>query len=75
MYHSLLDGPGDVVCLPTHWGEIVDIDGMSRRLSMMIDEDEALRFSLNLYPCLQSQVIPSQLSPHNGPHPLQVTSR
>ena len=35
--HDLLDGPGDVVCLPTHCGEIVQTNAMTTDVTMDIN--------------------------------------
>ena len=48
--HLLLDGPGDLVHLPTHYREIVHTDAMTRGATMVIDGERALRCSLNLSP-------------------------
>ena len=36
--HVLLDGPGDVMCLPAYNGEAVHIDGVSCGLVVLVDE-------------------------------------
>ena len=35
--YSLLDGPGDVVHLPTYYGEIVQTDAITRGVTMVKD--------------------------------------
>ena len=48
--HGLLYGPGDIVCLPTHYGEIAHTDVMTRGFTMVIEWGGALGCSLNLSP-------------------------
>ena len=48
--HGLLDGPWDIVGLPTHYGEVVHNDMMSCGIDMVIDGGRGLRCSLSLSP-------------------------
>ena len=48
--HSLLDGHGDVLCLPTHYGEIDHTDGMTRGVTMVIDRRGGPEIFLKPYP-------------------------
>ena len=47
---GLLDGPDDVLHLPTHFEKLVHADVITRGVTMVIEGEGALRCSLNLSP-------------------------
>ena len=48
--YGLLDGHGDIACLPTHYGEIAHTNVMTRGVTMVINGKGTLRCFLNLSP-------------------------
>ena len=48
--HGLLDGPGNTVCLPTHYGEIVHTDSKTGGVTMGIDGVRGPEMFFESYP-------------------------
>ena len=54
--YSLLDGPDDMVCLPTQCREVINTDGMTRGVAIVIDGGGCLEMLLEPFPKSLCQV-------------------
>ena len=54
--YSLLYGPGDMVCLPTYGREVINTDGMTRGIAIVIDGGGCLEMLLEPFPKSLCQV-------------------